>query len=606
MAIALSGCSALGAEVVWTRLLSLTLGGTVYTFSIILAVFLAGLGVGSAAAAAVTGRPAPRLHLAWVQVFLVAAIGWAHYQLTASIPYWPIEPTLTRSVWDKFQLDLLRSFWAIFPAACAWGASFPLALAVALRGGSPVTRTTKDPAAAAPIDSGRVVGVVYAMNTLGAISGSLVFSLGVIPLWGTQRAGQMLVAMALAAAMVVWGRRLVGGEPEGPERRPLTWLAETATAAVVAVLAVSLIVKLPHTPAELIAYGRFLPRDLGWGEVVYAAEGANASVAVTLLESGTRNFHVSGKIEASSEPQDMRLQRMLGHIPALVHPDPRTVLVVGCGAGVTAGTFLLYPHIERVVVCEIEPLVPKVVARYFAGENYHLIDDPRVHFVYDDARHYILTTQEKFDIITSDPIHPWVKGAASLYTQEYFQLCRPRLNPGGVMTQWVPLYESDLPAVKSELATFFSVFPEATIWSNDFLGAGYDVVLLGMRDPTTIDLNAIEQKLASPAYRPVADSLAEVGFGSGFELLATYAGEATHLTTWLAGVPLNRDLDLRLQYLAGLGATYHREEMIFREMLDQLDNHEPRVVVAAERRAEFIRRVRRESSASGDPGAAVP
>src|SRR5262249_35143762 len=142
----------------------------------------------------------------------------------------------------------------------------------------------------------------------------------------------------------------------------------------------------------------------------------------------------------------------------------RSVLIVGCGAGVTAGTFTLYPKVEKIVICEIEPLVPQVVATHFAEENNHVLTDPRVTVVYDDARHYVLTTQEKFDIITSDPIHPWVKGAANLYTKEYFEMCKRRLNPGGVVTQWVPLYESDHATVKSEIATFFDAFPGGTIW----------------------------------------------------------------------------------------------------------------------------------------------
>jgi len=95
------------------------------------------------------------------------------------------------------------------------------------------------------------------------------------------------------------------------------------------------------------------------------------------------------------------------------------------------------------------------------------MNNPRVEIVYDDARHYIATTHEKFDVITSDPIHPWVKGAAALYSKEYFELCKQHLNPGGVVTQWVPLYETNLQAVKSQIATFFQVFPDGTIWSND-------------------------------------------------------------------------------------------------------------------------------------------
>ena len=118
------------------------------------------------------------------------------------------------------------------------------------------------------------------------------------------------------------------------------------------------------------------------------------------------------------------------------------MLVVGFGAGVTAGFVRACIRIKRIVICEIEPLIPKVVSTYFTRGELQRRDDPRVQIVYDDARHFILTTKEKFDVITSDPIHPWVKGAATLYTKEYFELVKQHLNPGGVVTQWVPLYES--------------------------------------------------------------------------------------------------------------------------------------------------------------------
>src|SRR6185369_749134 len=134
-------------------------------------------------------------------------------------------------------------------------------------------------------------------------------------------------------------------------------------------LAIWLARGIPEIPGELIAYGRNLPTETGKGAILYQGEGMNSSVAVTMLLDGTRNFHVSGKVEASSEPQDMRLQKMLGHIPALLHPNPRRVLVVGCGAGVTAGSFLTHPEVERIVICEIEPLIPQVVVTHFRDEN---------------------------------------------------------------------------------------------------------------------------------------------------------------------------------------------------------------------------------------------
>jgi spermidine synthase len=301
---------------------------------------------------------------------------------------------------------------------------------------------------------------------------------------------------------------------------------------------------------------------------MYTGEGMNSSVAVTrTLSDNSINFHVSGKIEASSDPADMRLQRMLGHLPALVHPNPRSVLVVGCGAGVTAGSFTVYPGMTNITLCEMEPLVPPLAARYFSRENYGVVTDPRLHLIFDDARHYILTSHEKFDIITSDPIHPWVKGSATLYTQEYFELVRRHLNPGGIVTQWVPLYESDAEVVKSEIATFFAAFPHGTIWSNDKDGKGYDVVLLGQVGDTDINLDDVLGRLARPEYASVADSLEAVGFHNALELFATYAGRGEDLGPWLQGAQINHDQNLRLQYLAGLGSNLYLNEQIYADMV---------------------------------------
>ena len=216
--------------------------------------------------------------------------------------------------------------------------------------------------------------------------------------------------------------------------------------------------------------------------------------------------------------------------------------------------------------CEIEPLIPRVVARYFARENYGVVTNPLVQIHFDDARNYVLTSRDKFDIITSDPIHPWVKGAATLYTREYFEMCREHLNPGGLVTQWVPLYESNLGVVKSEVATFFDVFPEGTVWSNDDGGRGYDVVLLGQAGPTRINVDQIEERLNQFDYARVAVSLLDVGFKNAAELFGTYAGQAADLRPWTQGADINRDRNLRLQYLAGMRLNLYNEEAIFNDM----------------------------------------
>jgi spermidine synthase len=208
-----------------------------------------------------------------------------------------------------------------------------------------------------------------------------------------------------------------------------------------------------------------------------------------------------------------------------------------------------------------------VATQYFGKENYNVMHDPRVEIVYDDARHFVLTTNEKFDIITSDPIHPWVKGSATLYSQEYFDLVKQHLNPGGVVTQWVPLYETDTDTVKSEVATFFSVFPHGSIWGNDNNGAGYDTVLLGQVEQPQIDVDAIQRRLMSPEYAKVAQSLRDVGFGSVLDLLATYAGQRQDLMPWLEGAQINLDGNLRLQYMAGLALNVSMESAIYDKIL---------------------------------------
>ena len=583
--IGLSGLAALSAEVVWTRLLSLMLGGSVYTFSIILAVFLTGLGIGSTCGSWLArGKTSPRVLLGGCQLLLAATIAWAAFQLSQSLPYWPIDPSQASSPWHTFQLDLLRCAWAILPSAVLWGASFPLALASAAvhpawRAESEATGNKRSSLTGGTHDPGRLVGAVYAANTVGAIVGAAATSVLLIPWLGTQQTQQALILVSAVAALIALGPLLLpqatnsSREAETDERSSPALLQFIGGLALIAGLAAAgwLSMNVPSTPGALIAEGRYLPArhryypPLGSTEVVYQGEGMNSSVAVTLQSDGTLNFHVSGKVEASTQPQDMRLQRMLGHIPALVHPRPRTVLVVGCGAGVTAGSFLAHPEVERVVICELEPLIPQKIAPQFGPQNYDVVSDPKVEIVYDDARHYILTTREKFDIITSDPIHPWVKGAATLYTREYFELCKARLNEGGVITQWVPLYESNPEAVKSEVATFFEVFPEGSVWSNDNEGAGYDTVLLGHIGPRTIDVDRLEGRVAREEL--LAWSLEEVGFLSALDLLATFAGTASDLAPWTADAQINRDRNLRLQYLAGLSSHSYREIDIYNQMV---------------------------------------
>ncbi len=576
VAIALSGLCALGSEVIWTRVLSLMLGATTYTFSIILAVFLTGLGIGSSIGSFLSRSiQSPRAALGWLQLFAALSIAWTAWMLGTSLPYWPINPWLSTNPWFNFQLDLVRCFWALLPGSLFWGASFPLALAaVAARGQDP----------------GRLVGVVYAANTVGAIAGALGFSMLTVPFIGTHGAQQVLIALAAISALIAFGAARV--QNLGENQTTDGAFARAGSLAALAALVVLMLWRVPEVPAGLVAYGRSLPtRDQSGITYLYKGEGMNASIAVSRLPSGIRNFHVSGKVEASSEPQDMRLQRMLGNIPAALHPNTRSVLIVGFGAGVTAGSFVPYSDIDKIVICEIEPLIPQRVASYFERENYSVLRDPRVKVFYDDARHHVLTMRDKFDIITSDPIHPWVKGAATLYTREYFELVKAHLNPGGLVTQWVPLYESSLEVVKSEIATFFEVFPNGTVWANLNEGEGYDVVLLGKADDRPLDFDEAQRKLQSSGRAAALVSLQDVGFASLADLLSTYAAHAADLKPWLADAEINRDRNLRLQYLAGMQNHQYLGGRIYREMVSHRQPFGDRVIASPALREEIRQRM---------------
>ncbi|HET9215796.1 MAG TPA: fused MFS/spermidine synthase [Terriglobia bacterium] len=539
--IAISGFTALAAEVIFTRLLSLLFGATVYTFSLILAVFLLGLGIGSSLGSFVARKSLrPAVALGSCQLLLCGAIAWAAWLLLQSMPVWPVNVTLNNDPWLKVQFDAARTMWAVFPGALLWGASFPLALAsLAARGQDP----------------GRLVGGLYAANTLGAIAGSLLSSLVLVSTFGVQHSLRALIAVSAVAALMV-----LTDSSQSQAKLIFTMLIAVVVTGI-------FVVSVPALSPDFVAYGRFVPTMAGQTDVVYVGEGMMAFVAVSKTPEGSLKYHNAGKVQASSDPADMRLQRMLGHLTTLIPKDSKNFLVIGLGSGVTAGAVSLEPRLERETVIEIEPLVPKVVASHFSAYNFDVTANEKVSLEIDDGRHYLMTTDQKFDGITSDPLDPWVKGSAALYSKEFFEAAKAHLSPGGVVTQWMQLYQTNEEAVKSEIATFFEVFPSGIIWVNNIDGRGYDLVLMGQAEPTRIDIDALATRVESPEYAVVAKSLREIGFQTTTDLLATFAGQATDFRPWLRDAAINTDRNLRLQYLAGFGLNLYRENQIYRNMV---------------------------------------
>jgi spermidine synthase len=559
MAIGLSGLSALGAQIVWTRLLSVLFGATVYTFSIILAVFLIGLGIGSGIGAWISRlTERPRFALAVCQMGLATSIGWTAWTISQSLPYWPIDPSLSLTPWVNFEVDLLRTLWTLLPATLLWGASFPLALAsLASPGQQP----------------DRLAGQVYGANTLGAILGALIFTFVFVPSFGTMHSQQLLSGLALVSALIVF-ISLYREFSRSQLREPVPGWRDASVVIGLLLAGVVFISVASEVPWQLLAYGRRIAQVMHSDRedfkndpirVLYRGEGLDSSLVIT-EQAGQRIIYVNGSTEASNAPDDMRLERMAGHLPALIHAEPQDVLIVGFGAGVTAGSFVTYPKVKRIVIAELESLIPPASADYFGRENYGVFRDARTRVVHDDGRHYLLTTKDNFDVITSDPVHLYVKGTSALYSKEYFELVRRHLKPGGVIAQWLPLYDGDTETVKSVLATFFAAFPNGTVWSNRTQDRGYDLVLLGKADPMSIDVDALQNRLDRPDYQNVVFSLRTAGFRSALDVLATYFGRASDLQPWLQGAQINLDKNLRLQYLAGFEINANASEELYQSL----------------------------------------
>lgn len=539
LAAALSGLTALGAQVLWTRLLTLLFGATVYAFSIILAVFLGGLGTGAVVAARVIARGKnPLRALAATQIALAPALLWSAGLLGQVLPY--SSPATMTPVEALHVLHLLRAIEVMLPAAVLWGMSFPFALA-----------------AVEHDDPSHATGRVYAANTVGSIIGSLAVSFWTIPRLGSHVSAQLLIAVAAASGAVlvpVLLRPWVRGR--GPQLGAA--LLTLGIGAACAALA-------PGVSGVFLAHGRAIWSIDARDRYPYISEGAASTVAVHIAPDGSQHFHVAGRVEASTNQADMRLQRLLGHLSALTHPHPRRVLVVGLGAGVTAGALALHPEVERLVICEIEPRVAGA-ARLFAHENYRVLDDPRVQVVYDDARHFLATTDERFDVITSDPIHPWVRGNSVLFSREYYEIVKARLAPHGIATQWVPLYDTSEEAIRIQMRTFLAAFPNGSVWNSSAAGRGYDVVLLGRTSGKPLDVEAIAQRMAAAR---IGESLREVGVQNVLELFATYGAAASDMQSFVAGAAENRDFSLKLEYISGLSINQQNADAIYSHMVSK-------------------------------------
>lgn len=539
--IGVSGFCALGYEVLWTRVLTIGVGASVYGFTIMLVAFLTGIALGSKAYGVVGkvfsgARPDASRYVAWFGITQVA-ISVTALLVTVYLRDIPANAVRLQGYFFGTELGSFRGrTWANFSLAFFYmlvpamfmGAAFPLAGEVVARERRAV---------------GRAVGDVLASNTVGAILGAALSGLVMIPLFGIERSLQILVVLNLGLGVFVLA-----------SLQRSRWLAAaTATCAVgiIGLLAVNqsalriwdrhYFAIFRSNQPEAFRTAEMVREAVQNTDVLYYAEGAESIVSVIRVKGGEQAFVTNGRVEASSYLQGQQVQYALGHLPMLLTSNPKRVLVVGMGSGMTAGATAVHPGVERVTLVEIEPQVAGV-ARTFERYNHRVLENPKVRVVLNDGRNFLLTTDETFDVITADPIHPWFRGAGSLYAREYFQLAGRHLRPGGVIAQWLPLYELTPQDLASIVKTFQQQFSHTMLWLTHF-----DSVMLGSNSPFAIDEVDLQRRIEQTE---ISGDLRRVMMGSASDVLGYFMMGTDGMKRFAQNGTLNTDDHPYLEFSA--------------------------------------------------------
>ncbi len=507
-------------ELVWYRMLTPLLGGTTFTFGLILAIALLGIGLGGAAYAFWTGpraaTPASFAIICCVEAIAVIvpfALG-DRLAIFANL----LRPLETVGFAGDVLAWSIVTAAVVLPAAFVSGIQFPILVALLGRGRA---------------DVGRDVGAAYAWNTGGAIAGSLAGGFGLLPLLsapGAWRLSAILLATlgGIAALTALRERRYAGG---------IAAIALGATAlALVASPGPSAVwrhtgigagrAEIPDTAAELRDWMNTARRTIRW-----EADGRESSIAVADWDD--RNFTVNGKVDGSARGDDST-QVMSGLLGAMLHPDPRRSLVIGLGTGSTAGWLGRVPSMERVDVVELEPAVRRV-ARDFAAVNAGCMSNPKVRIHLNDAREVLLTTPERYDVIFSEPSNPYRAGIASLYTTEFYRAAAGRLRADGLFIQWVQAYEIDAETIRTIYSTITSVFNQVDTWRT----TPSDLILIASRDRRPVNVDRIRQRLTTPPYEEAAHNTWRVESAEG--VLSHFIGNDVLARTIGDGKVLNTD-----------------------------------------------------------------
>ncbi len=548
LAITAAGVLSMLYELVWIRLLVLSIGGTVHAFSMMLASFVSGIAVGSALVAALLRRGRNALAL-----FGLCEIGIA-VSVFASVPFYERLPFVffrmgKLVVHEPGNYPLfLASQWALagivmLVPTVLIGAALPLASRICV---DHVARV------------GRGVGGVFSMNAVGNVTGAVLTGFVLIPSLGLR--ATILLGAALSGAigiLLLWHWRPTGSvrpvaalrdafAPGAPASGPSLWPAAAGMLLLVGSLAYAINPSWDPRLLQTALYrwNRFEFTD--WPtfqalrtktEILYARDGTDASVMVEEEGQFNRTLRVNGKPDASSYV-DMRDQLMVGHVALFLHPRPRKVFVVGLGSGVTAAAVLRHPQ----VTADVAEILPEIVdaAQHFEKVNDRVLHNPRMQLSILDAREHLLLSRTQYDVIVSEPTNIWIPGVSSLFTRDFYELVDDRLAPGGLFAQWLHLYGTDAPIVNSVVASLRAVFPHITMWSvNDS-----NVVFVASREPPPFDGGDFAAR-----FQAVAPSRGYEHLGP---YVAMFADPLVFLSTQVA-----TDDAVRVHWPEGLARPYH-------------------------------------------------
>ena len=495
VALAVAGFAGLALEVVWFRALLLFIPATTYAFSTMLAVVLLGIALGAAFGAARAGRAAdPLRSLARVQIGTGIAVLLSMALLAVTY----------RAGWRTSGM-VQACIVSMLPATILMGATFPLALAVWLRGAANVV--------------GRRVGILYAVNVCGAVAGALAGGFLLLP-----AAGSRWSLVLLAALYGASGAFLAGARGRGAALR------HAATAATL-ILAATLM--LPDLHGAVLAR-----RHSRHERIVFRAEGVQTTATVHYQPSGLRILYLDGLHQANDSDAMVRVHAEIGHLPMLLHSRPARALVVGLGGGVTAGAAAAHG-----VPVDVVELARSVVAAapFFSHVNHDVLRQPHVRMRVDDGRNYLLLTSERYDVLTADIIQPIHAGAGNVYSREYFALARNVLRDGGLMLQWIG--HRDAAHYKLVMRTFLDVFPDATLWSGGTL-------MVGGHGPLRISRAGIKRQLELAETRLAA---ARIGIESADDVLSRYTAGPEEMRAFVGPGPLLTDDRPLLEFHRSLG-----------------------------------------------------